>query len=169
MPLVCCAFSSALQPGDQFFGPLLPRGGNNAFRNLDNRVALLRFPRRCGTAGCPRGKVLRATPACTLRILASRPLRPHYKQTLSQGASLRALGGPNSPLTGLPRYDDIVGFSIPIFTPADQIAVEKDLLEPLQTAVQNWPRAGAGFASRPKNASFRIIHSSPTTGAPGSK
>ena len=25
--------------------------------------------------------------------------------------------------------------------PADQIAVEKDLLEPLQTAVQNWPRA----------------------------
>ena len=25
--------------------------------------------------------------------------------------------------------------------PADQIAVEKELLEPLQTAVQNWPRA----------------------------
>ena len=34
-----------LQPGDQFSGPLFSRGGNNAVRNPDNRVALFRFPR----------------------------------------------------------------------------------------------------------------------------
>lgn len=33
-----------MQPGDGFSGPLFPRGGNNAGRDPDNRVALFLFP-----------------------------------------------------------------------------------------------------------------------------
>lgn len=67
--------------------------GNSYIRKpAPPRAVFLPF-RIPGSGGSLPGKIPQATLSCTLRIVASRPLRLHFKQTLSQGASPGRVSG----------------------------------------------------------------------------